>query len=34
MRMWLARLWYTIPSVALRRTAPQKDGAIHVRTFT
>ena len=23
MRMWLARLWYTIPRVALRRTAPQ-----------
>jgi len=34
MRMWLAHSWNTIPSVALRRTAPQKNGAIHVRTFT
>jgi len=34
MQMWLARLWYTIPRVALRRTAPQEDGAVLVRTFT
>ena len=34
MPTWLARLLYTIPRVAGRWMAPQKNRAFHERTFT